>query len=267
VIKSTVKRLRGGIRPLLLKLAGEDAAEVSKLRQWGSPSFEGDAMRTYYKDMSWMTDPRFQEAYQTGFNSGHKFSKVISELRLEWRLHIILWAAQQALHHEGDFVECGVNTGIFSLAICQYLNFSALPRKFYLFDTYEGIPESQMSSTEREKRNKENAAFYEDCWAIAQRNFAPWPNAQLVKGLVPDSLATVPVEKVAYLSIDMNIAKPERDALEYFWPRLSSGGVVILDDYGWENYREQKSTLDEFAKAQNVTICCLPTGQGLLVKP
>jgi hypothetical protein len=84
---------------------------------------------------------------------------------------------------------------------------------------------------------------------------------------VPDTLATVNIQQVAYLSIDMNIAKPEREALEYFWPKLVPGGVVVLDDYGWINYAEQKATIDEFARIKGLNICTLPTGQGIIVKP
>lgn len=258
--------LRSRLRSLLLKMAGEDPAELKRIRSWGKPSFEGDALQTYDKNISWMHEPRFRQAYEAGFGSGHKFNYDQS-LRLEWRVHVALWAAGQALHHEGDFVECGVNTGILSLAICRYHDFDKQARSFYLFDTYNGIPESQMSSTERGHRIKENSAFYEECYELAVRNFAPWPNARLVRGLVPESLHTVSIEKIAYLSLDMNIAAPERAALDHFWPKLVSGGVIVLDDYGWAAHVEQKATIDEFAAARGIQVCCLPTGQGLIIKP
>lgn len=266
MIRSILRRLRQKLRPLLLQAAGEDPDFLARQKQWGPPSFEGDALRTYCKNVSWMQEPRFREAYETGFNSGHRYSH-LPDLHLEWRIHVILWAAQQALHHPGDFVECGVNTGIFSLTVCKYLDFAKLPRRFYLFDTFAGIPESQMSATERTHRLKENRDFYQDCFDIARQNFSPWPNTQLVRGLVPDTLSNVDIQQVAYLSIDMNIAKPERDALEFFWPKLVSGGVIVLDDYGWKNYAEQKATIDEFANAHGIQICTLPTGQGIIVKP
>jgi len=64
----------------------------------------------------------------------------------------------------------------------------------------------------------------------------------------------------------MNIAKPERAAIEFFWPKLVPGAVVILDDYGWVPFRAQKDALDEFAANVGVEIMTLPTGQGLLIK-
>jgi O-methyltransferase len=265
-IVSFLRHLHKQLRLRILRAVGEDPDFIARQKQWGTPSFEGDALRTYLKNMAWMQEPRFREAYETGFNSGHHYTNQ-PDLHLEWRIHVILWAAEQALHYPGDFVECGVNTGIFSLSVCKYLDFGKLPRQFYLFDTFSGIPESQMSETERPKRLKENRDFYRDCFDRAQENFAPWSNTRLIRGLVPDTLATVNIQQVAYLSIDMNIAKPEREALEYFWPKLVPGGVVVLDDYGWINYAEQKATIDEFARIKGLNICTLPTGQGIIVKP
>jgi O-methyltransferase len=65
----------------------------------------------------------------------------------------------------------------------------------------------------------------------------------------------------------MNIAAPEVAALEFFWPKLSLGAIVLLDDYGWTHYRPQKVALDNFASQRKVEIAKLPTGQGLLIKP
>ena len=81
------------------------------------------------------------------------------------------------------------------------------------------------------------------------------------------TLPTVPIDAVSYLSIDMNIAYPERLAIEYFWPKLVTGAVVVLDDYAWKGYEDQKATMDEFAATIGVEILTLPTGQGLLLKP
>ena len=56
-------------------------------------------------------------------------------------------------------------------------------------------------------------------------------------------------------------------AIEHFWPKLSTGAMVVLDDYGWTRYEAQKETIDEFARSVGVEALTLPTGQGLLVKP
>jgi len=142
----------------------------------------------------------------------------------------------------------------------------ALPKRFFLFDTYQGIPIEQASEKERSAREVENARFYEECFELATRNFAKWPNCVLVRGRIPDTLGVHDIDRVAYLHLDMNIAAPEIAAIEHFWPRIVTGGVVLLDDYGFEQYRPQKIAMDAWASSAGVAIATLPTGQGLILK-
>ena len=238
---------------------------------WGEPCFNADFMCIFFKNMDWIKDPEFVRAYAKGMDSGHKMGRPKGsqkDIHIEWRVHMILWAAQHAMHLEGDFVECGVNTGILSLAVCDYLNFEKLAdRKFWLFDTFRGIPEDQMAASERVHAIGANETSYEECYELAVRNFAPYPNAMLVRGKVPESFANVDIQRVAYLSIDMNIAKPEVDAMEFFWDKLVKGAPVVFDDYGWAHAGEQYEALNAFARSRGVKIATLPTGQGLLIKP
>ena len=242
---------------------------VQKLEGRKPPSYDADSLRVWGKGAAFLRDTRFQEAYRRGMFSGHKIGgQRGADIHIEWRVHTILWAATQATKLAGDFVECGVNTGIFSLAICDYLKFNSLDKSFYLFDTYAGIPEEQLNEVELKKRRSSRLnKCYEECFETAQRNFAEYPRAILVRGRVPETLTTVPISAVSYLSIDMNIAEPEVAAINYFWPRLSPGAPVVLDDYGWTNHLPQRLALDEFASSKGLTVLELPTGQGLLIKP
>ena len=241
------------------------------LLQRPEPSYDADNLTVWHKSVHFLKDPRFLAAYHRGMNSGHKICREPGsdiDIHIEWRVHVILWAAWQASMLPGDFVECGVNTGIYSLAICEYLNFNRTGKNFYLFDTFAGIPLEQI--TEREKalgRIEENLAWFEECYDVARRNFAPYPKAQLVRGRIPDTLSTVTIDQVCYLSLDLNIVEPEIAAMEFFWDKLSPGAPVVLDDYGWLGFAPQREALDAFAARKGVAILNLPTGQGLLIKP
>jgi O-methyltransferase len=227
------------------------------------PDYEGDFLAVWYKNVEFLKDPRFLAAYQRGLNSGHQFG---ADVQLEWRAHVACWAATHAKQLPGDFVECGVNTGILSLTVCEYIDFNATGKNFWLFDTFDGIPESQISEGEAARARWENKRLYFDCWEVAQRNFASYPNARLIRGMVPETLPQAEIDKVCYLSIDMNIVAPERAAIAYFWPKLVTGAVVLLDDYGWRGFHEQKAAMDQFAALRGTEVLCLPTGQGLMVK-
>ena len=167
-----------------------------------------------------------------------------------------------------DFVECGVDTGMFSLAICDWLDFNSLDKDFWLFDTFNGIPDEQMSAAERNGIGGwHNRESYEECFGRASANFEPWPRCRLVRGIVPQTLVAFPEgRKVAYLSLDMNIVVPEIAAIEFFWDRLVPGAVVLLDDYGWATHAAQKAAFDTFARAHGAMILSVPTGQGIIIR-
>jgi hypothetical protein len=235
------------------------------------PSFYADNLAIWAKGAPFLDDERFLRAYRRGMQSGHHMGRPRGstlDIHLEWRAYVVAWAALHGARLPGDFVECGVNTGIYALTVCEYLDFNALDRDYWLFDTFRGVTDQQLSARERAAgRSALSAAFYSECYDLAQRNFAPFARARLVRGSIPETLDTVDVKQVAFLSIDMNVALPERAALAHFWPRLSPGACVVLDDYGWHGHEEQRDALDGFAAEAGVRVLALPTGQGLIIKP
>lgn len=222
-------------------------------------SYFEDGMATMH-NCDFMSSPRFLEAYAAGERTGSwKGSSV------HWRAYVCCWAAERGLGLEGDFIECGVHLGGYAAAIVKYLDFDDLDRKFYLLDTFAGLPGELLS--EEEKRHGVLEYEYGDTFEAVQRTFASHRNVELVRGRVPDTLPAVSSDRIAFLSLDMNNTVPEIAAAETFWSRLEPGAVVVLDDYGWERHIEQKRAFDKFAAARGVTVLSLPTGQGLIIKP
>jgi O-methyltransferase len=228
-------------------------------------NYKGDSLATNHKTLPFIKDKKFAEAWlysEERNKAGWKNN--VPDVR--WRASIACWAAYQASLLQGDFVECGVHTGLLSVAICKYLDFSKQARSFYLFDTFEGIPDKVVSDSEKNMSQAHNKDIYFDCFDIAKNNFSEFPNAKLIKGFVPDSFSQVSFDKISYLSIDMNNAASEIAALEYLWPYLVQGAYVLFDDYGWSDHHLQMSVIDDFANKKGLKIALLPTGQGLLIK-
>lgn len=233
----------------------------------GRSIYDQDGLWTVHNH-EFVDDPRFKAAYRRG---------VAAALGLEylgpWRMHIGLWAAGHALSLEGDFVECGVNRGVMTTAIMQYHDWNTRNRRFFLLDTFAGLDVGQLTDGERERgainANREylGTGRYVTGVESVRENFAGWNGVNIVVGRIPDTLSQVDAEKVSYLHLDMNCMRPEVEALEHFWPRLVPGAIVLCDDYAFEGYHEQKIGLDAFARAHDVGIAALPTGQGLLLKP
>lgn len=230
----------------------------------GRFTFSADGLWTTH-NASFLGDGRFQASYALGAHSGHRICAP-EDLHIEWRVYVCCWAAEQALRLPGDFVECGVSTGIVSRAVAHYVEFGKHARRFWLIDTFEGIPLHQASPRELALAKSKNQRHYHDCHADVQQHFSRYPNVEVVKGRVPEILPTLNVTQVAFLHIDMNIAEPEVQAMRYFWDKLSPGAVVIFDDYASMAHQEQKTALDEFAAAHGFSILALPTGQGMALK-
>jgi hypothetical protein len=230
----------------------------------GPLAYNQDGLATQH-NADFMRDRRFLEAYRVGMENGRPGTQV------EWRVHVALWCATQAIQVEGDFVECGVHTGILSGAVMTWLDFAReAGRKFYLFDTWQGIPPEQVSEEEKRFGVLDMNRKYQDGdanHAAVVKKFSRWPNAVVVRGRVPDTLAVMAQSKaVAYVSIDMNVAAAEMAAADFLWPRIARGGLILLDDYGWAAHVNQKKAWDAWARQQGIMILAIPTGQGLIVK-
>jgi hypothetical protein len=226
-----------------------------------SPLYNEDGLISIHNH-DFTKDRKFISAYLHGVRAN------IVDIHWEWRVHVGLWAASHATHLPGDFVECGVNKGFLSSAIMDYVHWNTLNKKFYLFDTFNGIPETLISEEEKKLgRLDENSKYYTECFDIVKKNFSQYKGVIFVKGTIPSTLTKVSIQKICYLSIDMNNYIPEIAAAEFFWPKLVHGAIVLLDDYAYSGFLPQKKAFDIFAKKKGISILSLPTGQGMFIKP
>ena len=179
------------------------------------------------------------------------------ELALAWRTHALCWAAKSCLSLPGDYVECGTYEGYSMEVVLRFLD--GLPgRRLWMYDVFDpsGGP----------GEGKRLAEHSPELFDRVRVHFAPWANAVVTRGKVPEALDHGAPERIAFLHIDMNNAAAERGAVEWLWDRLAVGGMVVFDDYGWTGYQDQKAAADGFAAERGLSVLELPTGQGLLVK-
>lgn len=247
------------MKKMLIKLLSGRGNSLSRLL-WGAATYNNDGLVTVH-NADFMREPRFANAYAAGKATGSWSGDPI------WRAYIYCWAVQLASALDGDFVECGVNRGGYALTSMTYVGFENLDKHFYLLDTFQGLDDRYITEEEREAGIVASNWDYDDCYDDVVRTFAPYANVNIIRGTVPDTLPEVTSTKIAFLSIDLNNRDPEIAAANYFWDKLVSGAIIILDDYGWRRHIEQKIAFDQFAKEHNVSILSLPTGQGLIIKP
>jgi len=254
------------VSDLFFRILGMDQRQQSEEAQklYGlmlKPQYNEDRLITSHLCNHFLDEPRFKAAFAAAVEGLCSFKDK------RWRMHVLCWAATQAAQLEGDFVECGVGSAVYSTAVTHYLEFQRMTRSFYLLDTFVGVPLEQLTPEELTLRGK-ILYKHEETYDLVKKRFKDYPNVKLVQGMVPDTLSQVPSEKIAYLSLDLNHIKPELEALQYFWDKLSSGALVILDDYANSIlYASHVREYNRFAAEKGVVILTLPTGQGLILKP
>jgi O-methyltransferase len=227
---------------------------VVRFRDMFDGVFAGDNMILFNRILGYRRDNRFMEAFRA-------HAHTTQEKSLEVRLNTLIWAAKHALHIPGDFVECGVWRGFCSAVIVDYIEFKTIPKKFYLYDTFAGIPEEY----DTEKHNHPMMAppgLYEQ---VCQ-TFEAHSNVVIVRGIVPLSFEQAVPEKIAFLHLDMNSSKSEISALEVLFDRVSPGGLIVFDDFGWMGYGAQHIAEQKFMRERGHSILEIPSGQGLLIK-
>jgi hypothetical protein len=100
-----------------------------------------------------------------------------------------------------------------------------------------------------------------------RHNLAKFANVHYYKGWIPERFHEVADGCFCFVHIDVDLYQPTRDAVEFFYPRLSPGGIVVCDDYGFATCPGARKAVDDFATGKGVPVLDLPTGQGLLIKP
>jgi hypothetical protein len=232
-----------------------------------------DRLNALVETLGDVTDPRchwfisdnlLTSGRNKGFLSDQRFVSAViaarptpAECSLAWRTHTICWAAQSCARLDGDYVECGSYQGYTMNVVMHYM--AGLPdRRVWLYDLFD----PSGAEGEGEVMPEHSPALF----AQVRARFAPWPNVKVTRGKVPEILATVAPERIAFMHIDMNNVAAERGAIETLWDRLAGGGVVVFDDYGWADYRAQTEAADAFAAERGLTVLELPTGQGVLIK-
>ncbi len=226
----------------------------------GPIKFVADSVATS-NNADFLTEPKFKRAYELALATSPW-----KDVEMQWRTFIVCTLAEMVKKLPGDFVECGVNTGAYSRAIIEYINFPQTNKVFYLLDTYEGLVASQITEEEKMAGVGDYLKTYTNVYEEVKKTFAQF-NTRIIKGAVPGTLTQCAAEKICYLSIDMNVVEPEIAAANFFWDKLVPGAVMILDDYGFPAHIAQKKAFDAFAAEKKVSILYIPTGQGIIFKP
>jgi len=200
---------------------------------------------------------------------GHKETsevKLISQMQKKRRSlltayesYTVLSCAKGSRNQPGAFLEVGAYQGGSAKLICEM---KGSDKPFYVCDTFEGLPES----TEKDKgvhRKSQYSCSLESVSAY----LSAYENVYFVKGFFPDSAEGVIPEDIrfAFVHLDVDLYESTLKSLEYVYPRLISGGIILSHDYSL--LAGVKSAFQEFLETHpECTLVELPSTQCMLIK-
>ena len=157
----------------------------------------------------------------------------------------------------GAFAEVGVYQG----ESARILHQMDSTRVFHLFDTFKGFAESDLLYEKGEAATYTNKSFADTDVNLVIRKIEGNENIFIHEGYFPDSTQGMKDDIFALVNLDLDLYAPTKAALEFFYPRLSPGGVLIIHDYNpkWEGIYK---AVDEFIVSKPEPLILIPDMDG-----
>lgn len=176
----------------------------------------------------------------------------------------------------GDFIECGVwRGGSAMIMMFTLMKYHAEPRKLWLYDTYAGMPlptaedvslDQSVNANETWQKIEETGgskwdeASLEDVRNVLSKTGYPMNNIVFIQGKVEETIPQQISQSISLLRLDTDWYASTKHELEYLYPKLNQGGVLLIDDYGyWEGSRK---AVDEFLQKPGSKILLNKTHNG-----
>ena len=173
------------------------------------------------------------------------------------RCYMLYQWAKYARSLDGIAAEVGVFNGGTAKLIAKTLR----NKKIFLFDTFEGIPESDINIDLHKKG--EFASSYMD----VQEWMADCKNVEIIKGIFPEpAKRQIYYHPYCFIHLDLDVYKSTLDSLNYFYDKLVRGGVLISDDYEWEGCPGVTKCINEFFEDKEEEVIITTKNQCLIIK-
>jgi hypothetical protein len=161
----------------------------------------------------------------------------------------------------GDTAECGVLNGAMSYIICKANEVSAHRRLHFLFDSFEGLSAPGDGDGSYWRQGDLTAGA-----DVVEQNLRDCRDFRLMKGWIPARFEEVADRRFAFVHIDVDLYQPTRDSLEFFYPRMSEGGIMLLDDYASSFSPGATQAAKEVLDGKPEQVISLADGGGFLIK-
>jgi ubiquinone/menaquinone biosynthesis C-methylase UbiE/tetratricopeptide (TPR) repeat protein len=197
----------------------------------------------------WERDPAFDAVMQ----------QVPYTLVDRQRCFMLYQYALQSIRLGGHVAEVGVYKGGTAKLLATVLEGSQ--KMLHLFDTFEGMPE-----TDAVKDMHHRGDFADTSLASVQQLIGRNELVRFYPGFFPATAGPIEGLRFALVHIDVDIYRSVLDCSEFFYERMTGGGMMVYDDYGFESCPGAKQAVDEFFADKPERPWYLPTGQCVITK-
>ena len=161
---------------------------------------------------------------------------------------------------KGNVAELGVYKGKFA----KFINAYFPGRILYLFDTFEGFDQRDVTKEKNEKLSTGEQDF-SDTSVDAVLKLMPFPDqCRPVKGFFPDSAKNID-DVFVFVSLDADLYEPIYNGLQFFYPRLAKGGYIFIHDFNNDEYKGSRKAVEQFCSEQGIGYLPLPDAGGSAV--
>lgn len=158
---------------------------------------------------------------------------------------------ERTRHVEGDVAECGVFRGAGLLALALYATQRGIGKTFHGFDSFEGFAPTIATDMEMGGAHlncKVPGGMNETSYELVSAKIRALKlrNVRLYRGFFEKTLGLCPAKSFAFVHLDCDAYDPYLECLEFFYPRLSPGGIILLDEYSDPAWPGCNKAVDEF---------------------
>lgn len=162
----------------------------------------------------------------------------------------------------GDLAECGCYVGVSAWFMAK----EATDRELFLFDSFQGLSAPSSEDAVLKGVQEWRTGDLKTTEEVLRYNLAEFTQIHILKGWIPERFGEVADRRFRLVHIDVDLYQPTLDSLKFFYPRLSLGGVIVMDDYGFLTCPGATKAAQEFMADKSQHILHLPTGQGIIIR-
>ena len=202
-----------------------------------------------------------------GWHDDKEFEKLAKTLHLIsaspiYKLHLLWESVPHLRGLEGLVAEVGVWKGGSAKLLLERMKRLGITDTLYLFDTFSGMPACDPNvDCHREGDFKDTSI------PIVKERLTGYTNFECIPGFFPNSAkGRFDNEKFKWMHIDVDIYSSVKEACEWAYSRMVTGGLMIFDDYGTHACKGAKLAVDEFFADKTEAVMYLPTTQAIVIK-